>query len=52
MCLRFREIRAGRYMVSGIYAMADTGFNFGNYCLNRGSLGFESIKIPCGTKFI
>ena len=39
-------------MVSSIYATAETGFKFENYCLNRESLGFESVNIPSGPKFI
>ena len=49
---RLREIRARRDIMSRLNTVADTGFNFRNYCLNWGSLGLESTQVPSGPEFI
>jgi len=52
VCPRFSEVGAGRYIVSRMDAVTNAGFDFGNYGLNGGSFGFESIEIPSGPEFV
>jgi hypothetical protein len=49
---RFNEIRARGKIKGCPYPVANTGLDFGNYCLKSRSLGFESSEVLSGPQFI
>ena len=51
MSPRLRKVRAVRD-ISRQDTVADTGFNFRNYCLDWGSLGLKSAQVPSGPEFL
>ena len=52
MCPRLRKVGAVRDMISRQDTVANTGFNFRNYCPDWGSLGLQSTQVPSGPEFL